>query len=162
MVQPLQSYAKSKDTPFKFSRMDDKQRDEILSHSEKINNFRQERMHVESGQRFPEASQRSGESRAPGPMTSESRSRMPSGTIERTRPGGSAESQKPSERRESSQREGLGSRSSSERMSFPRSPVTGRDSQGLFRKSTPSRPEREERFERGGSRESSGGRGGRR
>jgi hypothetical protein len=41
-------------------------------------------------------------------------------------------------------------------MSFPRSPVTGRNSQGTFRKSTPSRPEREERFERGGSRESSG------
>jgi hypothetical protein len=153
MVEPVQSYAKSKNAPFKFSRMNDKQRDGIVSRTNEINNFRRERMYVESGQRLPEASGRQGESRSREQTTSESRSRAPGGAIEQTKPG---------ERSESLPKESAGSGSSTKRTDMPRSPVTGRDSQGLFRKSTPSRPEREERFERGGSRSSSRGRGGRR
>ncbi len=161
MVEPVQTYTKSKDVPFKFSRMDDKQRDEILSRSNEVDRFRQERMNVESGRRFPEASQgtREPSSRQVAP---ESRSRVPTGITERTRPGESAGSQRSTERREPSQREGIASRSSSERMSLPTSPVTDRSSQGLFGRGAPSRPDREERLERGESRGSSGGRGGRR
>jgi hypothetical protein len=149
MVEPLQSYAEKKDAPFKFSRMNDKERDGILSRSNEINNFRQERMHVESGGRLPVASGRPGASDSRERTTTESRSRMPSGAIEQT---------KPSERSGSSSRGIFGNRSSSERMNFPRSPITGRNSQGLFGSGTPSRPEREERFERGGGRDSSNSR----
>jgi hypothetical protein len=145
MVEPVQSYAKSKDAPFKFSRMNDKQRDGILSRTNEINNFRRERMYAESG--------RQRESSSREQATPESRSRTTGGAIEQTKPG---------ERSESSPREDSGNGSSSKRMELPRSPVSGRNSQGLFRKSTPSRPEREERLERGGSGRSSGRRGGRR
>ena len=148
MVEPLQSYAKSKDAPFKFSRMNDKQRDEIFGRTNEMNDFRQERMHAESGQRFAEGSPRLGGFSSSGQTMSRS-------------PGGSVGSQSPGASRESSQRGGITSRSS-ERMNLPRSPVTDRSSQGLFGRSSPSRPDREERFDRGESRNSSRGRGGRR
>jgi hypothetical protein len=147
MVEPLQTYVERKNTPLEFSRMSNGERDRMLSHTNEINSFRLERSRMET--------QRS----ATQQITPERRPGTPSGSSEQMRSARAGESERPQVRGEISERRNFGNRSSSERMSFPRSPVTGRNSGGLFGRRTPSQPEREQRFERGSSRESQGSRG---
>jgi hypothetical protein len=190
LVEPLNSYVRSKRAPFKFSRMNNREHERILSRTNEVNNFRQERRRMET--RAPEAMRRQGEVRAPERTIPEVRTperatperrAQERATPERKTPeqavpeqraqqresipqGRSSEqmrSERPSMRSQAQERQRFSNRSSSERRNFPRSPVTGRSSQGFFglRRRTPSRPDGERNFERGGgnrNRESRGGR----
>jgi hypothetical protein len=149
MVEPLRTYVERKNAPLEFSRMSNGERDRILSRTNEINNFRNERMRVETQRRAPEQ------------ITPERRPSTPGRSSEQTRSAREGESEKLQGRGGISERQGFSNRNSSERMKFPKSPVTGRNSRGLFGigRSTPSKPEREGRVERGQSRESRGGGG---
>jgi hypothetical protein len=149
MVEPLRTYVERKNAPLEFSRMSNGEHDRILSRTNEINNFRNERMRVETQRRAPEQ------------ITPERRPSTPGRSSEQTRSAREGESEKLQGRGGISERQGFSNRNSSERMKFPKSPVTGRNSRGLFGigRSTPSKPEREGRVERGQSRESRGGGG---
>jgi hypothetical protein len=151
MVEPIRTYAERKTAPFKFSQMSDKERQKIVSHTNEVNNFRQERKQLESRQRATVTVRPSKET-----QTSERSQRVES-TPEQTRTARSTQTERPSERA-TSERQVLENRSSSEKINFPRSPVTGRSSRGLFRENPPSPSERETRIERQPGRGGSSGR----
>ena len=66
MVEPLGDFVGSKSVPFKFSRMSNRQHESILSRTNEVHNFRQERRLMETGpQRAPEVIRRPGESGIP-------------------------------------------------------------------------------------------------
>lgn len=148
MVEPIRTYVENKSAPLEFSRMSNGERDRMLSRTNKVNNFRLERMRMET------------QRRAPGQITPERKLTMPGRSLEQTRSAGPSESESLKGRGEISKRQGFMNRDSSERMNFRRSPVTGRSSRGLFGlgRSTPSQPQREQRVERGQTRESRGSR----
>ena len=147
MVEPLRTYVERKNAPLEFSRMSNRERDGILSHTNEINRFRSERMRMETQHRATERT------------TPERRGSTSGGILEQARSGREGESERLQRRGETSERQRFTNRESSEKRNFPRSPVTGRSSRGLFGRRTPSQPEREQRVERGRAGESRGSRG---
>jgi hypothetical protein len=148
-VRPLRNYIESKNAPFKFSRMNEGQHKTTFSHANKVNNFRNERMHLESGHRILQGTHQPSES---GTHESETHAKMPStpSVRQQAKSGGG--------QREIHTRGTSMKRSSSERRNISRSPVSDRGYHGLFGHRTPSRPQREKRFDHSENRRSSGGR----
>ncbi|MEN6427823.1 MAG: YXWGXW repeat-containing protein [Phycisphaerales bacterium] len=159
MVEPIRTYAQRETAPFKFSQMSDKERQRIVSHTNEVNDFRQERRQRESRPSAPSGVQPPRESRPSERITPERSPRVesPAGQAKPARPTQTERPGAPA----SSGKQQFENRSSSERMNYPRSPITGRSSGGLFRKNTPSQSKQEARIEQkpggsGGSRGKSG------
>ena len=51
MVRPIHNYAGSRNAPFEFSRMNDREHDRTRTQTTQVNDFRQERMNIESPRR---------------------------------------------------------------------------------------------------------------
>ena len=87
MVEPLGNFVGSKSAPFKFSRMSNRQHERILSHTDEIHNFRQERRLMETGpQHAPEVIQRQGVSGTRERIITESRPSTPGRTQQQAVP----------------------------------------------------------------------------
>ena len=100
MVEPIRTYADRKEAPFKFSQMNDRERQKVVSQTNDVNNFRRERRQVESGQPAPSAGQSSRGSRVAEKITPEQRPRT-AGTSEQARPAGTSGADRSSGRGES-------------------------------------------------------------
>jgi hypothetical protein len=152
MVEPIRAYAEHKTAPFRFSRMSDRERQKIVSHTNEVNDFRRERRQRESGQP-PSATARPPREAGTSQRSITERGQHVEGPGEQARPARSTQTDRPGEQASAGWQE---NRRSSETVSFPKSPITGRDSGGLFGKNTPPQSEREGRFEQrsGGGAES--------
>jgi len=160
MVEPIRTYAHRETTPIKFSQMSDKERQRIVSHTNEVNDFRQERRQRESRSSAPSAV---GPSKGPGASEriTPGRSSRVEGSTQQTRPAGPTQTERAGAQA-SPPGPGAVSRSSSERMNYPRSPITGRSPGGLFGRNTPSQSRQESRIGQksggsGGPRGKSGG-----
>ncbi len=160
MVEPIRTYAERETAPIRFSRMSDKERQKIVSHTNEVNDFRQERRQLESRQSASTTVRSPQESRTSERITTEQSQRVESPREQAGRARSTTterlSGQTPSGRQVSE------NRSSSEKMDFPQSPIAGRSSGGLFRKNTPSRSKQEAKIEQkpGGGAESRGNSGG--
>jgi hypothetical protein len=154
MVEPIRTHAKRETAPFKFSRMSDRERRKIVSHTSQVDDFRQERRRLESGQSAPATVRPPGESGTSARSGTERGQRV-EGPEEQTRPARSMPMGTPGGPASPGRQE---NRSYSERMNFPRSPITGQNPGGLFGRRTPSQSQEEGRFEQrpGGGMDSRG------
>lgn len=145
MVEPIRTYAQQESAPIKFSQMNDKERQRIVSHTNEVRDFRQERRQRESGRSGPAGVQPPGGSRPSERITTGGSPRVegPAGPAGPARP---TQTDRPGAR-PSPGSQGSVNRSSSERMSYPKSPITGKSPGGLFRRGTPSQSRQESRIE---------------
>lgn len=140
MVEPFQQQINNQRSTLQLSRMSTREQQSIRDHSNEVNNFRQERSRIENHQVVPQRIQPSIQPGIP-------EQRAPQGIQRVPVPGGTSG-------RLGTERQGFENRRTPERMNFPRSPITGRNTGGvgeLFRSnSSPSRSESEGRFDSGG------------